>query len=344
MRCPTLRDLPPPPEGRTGWPWTEESPQLPEKAPDGQEWPKVSIITPSYQQGQFIEETIRSVLLQGYRNIEYIVMDGGSRDETLSILNKYNDYIQWTSEADNGQVDAINKGWKRATGSILAYLNSDDTYVCGTIDRVIHVFTAQQDVDMVYGDIMHIDQRSEIIARCHSGPLDLKRYLCCDYYLPQPTVFFRTKVTEEIGYLDPKLNLAMDLDYWLRILQGHNVEYLPLVLANARLYPDAKSSSQKCKYLDERLYILDKLFSRPELPPEISTFKSECYSTVYLQGACDYLEIGKANEFWECFKKSLRSSQINCLNLSISKLLTSLRVNGFEGIVNAIRNSKDQAH
>jgi len=344
MRCPTLTDLPPPPEGKTGWPWTEECLRLPKIAPDGQEWPKISIVTPSYQQGQFIEETIRSVLLQGYPNIEYIVMDGGSRDETLSILDKYNDYVQWISEADDGQTDAINKGWKRATGSILAYLNSDDTYARGAINQVIHFFIANPDVDMVYGDAIHIDQQSETIVRCHSGPLDLKRYLCGDYYLPQPTVFFRSKITREIGYLDPELNLAMDLDYWLRILQEYRVEYLPLALANARLYPDAKSSSQKYKYLDERLYILDKLFSRPGLPPEIRTLKSKCYSCVYLQGACDYLEIGKANKFWECFKKSLRASQTNCLCQSSSKLMLSLRVNGFEGIIHAIRNSISQAH
>src|SRR5262245_38077091 len=111
MRCPTLAELPPPPAGRIGWPWTMESPQLPDTMSDGRPWPRISIVTPSYNQGEFIEETIRSVLLQGYPNLEYIVMDGGSKDETLSILQKYEHAINyWTSAPDKGQAEAINKG------------------------------------------------------------------------------------------------------------------------------------------------------------------------------------------------------------------------------------------
>ncbi|MCG2767567.1 MAG: glycosyltransferase, partial [Anaerolineae bacterium] len=129
MRCPTLSELPPPPSGKTGWPWTEESEQLPEMMPGGEPWLRVSIVTPSYNQAQFIEETIRSVLLQGYPNLEYIVLDGGSTDDSVQIIRKYADWIAyWASEKDNGQTDAINRGWQRATGSILAYLNSDDIH------------------------------------------------------------------------------------------------------------------------------------------------------------------------------------------------------------------------
>lgn len=325
MRCPTLSEIPSPPEGRTGWPWTEESPQLPEKTPDGQEWPKISIVTPSYQQGRFIEETIRSVLLQGYPNIEYIVVDGGSEDETLSILDKYSNYIQWVSEADDGQADAINKGWKQTTGDILAYLNSDDTYVRGALGHMIQFFTERPDVDMVYGDIIHIDQQSKVTARYNPGPLELERYLCCNLYLPQPTVFFRAAIPNKIGYLDPKLNLALDLDYWIRIAQEYRVEYIPQILANARVYFEAKSTQNKHEYLDERLYILDKIFSRPGLPPEIKALRSKCYSSMYLQGACDYLEINKIDMFWENLKKSLQLNHLYCFTQIISKISVSLR-------------------
>src|SRR5205085_6663873 len=126
MRCPSLNDLPASPPGKTGWPWTEESIRLPNTMLDGSAWPKISIVTPSYNQGQFIEETIRSVLLQGYSNLEYIIMDGGSTDNTLSILRKYEHAIDfWTSERDKGQAAAINKGFAVASGEILAWLNSD---------------------------------------------------------------------------------------------------------------------------------------------------------------------------------------------------------------------------
>src|SRR5439155_19891425 len=121
-----LSVLPPPPRGKTGWPWTEESTPVAEAIKNGASWPRISIVTPSYNQGHFIEETIRSVLLQGYPNLEYIVMDGGSKDGTLSILRKYEHAIDfYTSAPDKGQAEAINKGFARASGDILAWLNSD---------------------------------------------------------------------------------------------------------------------------------------------------------------------------------------------------------------------------
>ena len=134
MRCPTHADLPPPPPGKTGWPWTTKPPRLPALQPDGTPWPRISIVTPSYNQGQYIEETLRGVLLQGYPNLEYIVMDGGSTDGTVDILRKYAPWLaHWTSEPDRGQAHAINKGMASATGAIGAYLNSDDYYLPGAL-------------------------------------------------------------------------------------------------------------------------------------------------------------------------------------------------------------------
>src|SRR5512140_3007798 len=128
MRCPTLSELPTSPPGKTGWPWTEESPQMTDALPDGLPWPCVSIVTPSYNQAQFIEETIRSVLLQGYPDLEYIIIDGGSMDSSVEIIRKYELWLAyWVSEKDSGQSHAINKGMKTATGEVVAWLNSDDT-------------------------------------------------------------------------------------------------------------------------------------------------------------------------------------------------------------------------
>ena len=127
MHCPTLAELPPPPAGKTGWPWTVETPQLPAMRPDGTPWPRISIVTPSYNQGRFIEETIRSVLLQGYPDLEYIVIDGGSTDGAVDIIRRYAPWLtHWTSQPDDGQASAINTGMSRATGSLLNWINSDD--------------------------------------------------------------------------------------------------------------------------------------------------------------------------------------------------------------------------
>lgn len=137
MICPRLTDLPPPPPGRKGWPWTEESIPLPTWMPNASPWPRITIVTPSFNQGQFIEETIRSVLLQGYPNFEYIVIDGASTDESLKIIEKYSPWIAyWTSEKDRGQADAINKGFAYSSGDILGFLNSDDIYTRGALMRV----------------------------------------------------------------------------------------------------------------------------------------------------------------------------------------------------------------
>src|SRR5215212_7304742 len=126
MHCPTLADLPAPPAGRAGWPWTEESPRLPDLRPDGEAWPSISIVTPSYNQGGFIEETIRSILLQGYPNLEYFIIDGGSTDASVDIIRKYEPWLSgWISEKDEGQTDAITKGLQRCTGQVFQWINSD---------------------------------------------------------------------------------------------------------------------------------------------------------------------------------------------------------------------------
>jgi len=145
MHCPTLKELPSPPPDRQGWPWTEESPQLPNIMPDESSWPRISVVTPSFNQGRYIEETIRSVLLQGYPDLEYIVVDGGSTDGSLDIIRKYEPWLaRWISEPDHGQSDAINKGVRMATGEIVNWINSDDCLHSGALKVVAQTYSSGQ--------------------------------------------------------------------------------------------------------------------------------------------------------------------------------------------------------
>src|SRR5205814_7869126 len=144
MRCPTLTELPPPPSDKTGWPWTVETPTAPPVRPDESSWPRISIVTPSYNHGEFIEETIRSILLQGYPDLEYIIIDGGSTDQSSEIIQKYAFWLTfWVSEKDRGQAHAINKGLSRSTGTIFQWINSDDVVLIGAFAAVGGCFNGQ---------------------------------------------------------------------------------------------------------------------------------------------------------------------------------------------------------
>jgi len=245
MRCPTLGELFLPP-GKTGWPWTEESPQLSDTMPDGRPWPQVSVVTPSYNQEQFVEETIRSVLLQGYPNLEYIIIDGGSIDESVEIIRKYADWLAyWVSEPDRGQTDALNKGFARAHGEIVAWLNSDDTYEPGTLRRVAQEFGEDQARVVIYGNCNFVDENGsflDITRTPHVTYNSLIRYWRRNALLAQPAVFFRRKVLEKVGPLNCDLRFVMDYDLWLRIAREHKFHRIEHTLANYRLHSESKTN------------------------------------------------------------------------------------------------------
>ncbi|NQT90208.1 MAG: FkbM family methyltransferase [Candidatus Omnitrophica bacterium] len=252
MRCPSLKDLPAPPKGKTGWPWTEETPKGPEKMPYGRTWPKISIVTCNYNFGQYIEETIRSVLLQGYPDLEYIVMDGGSTDGSVDIIKKYEKWLtHWESEKDEGQGHAINKGFKMATGEIINWINSDDLLLPGALSCVAGELDRGKGRFFVYGDCRWYDEKGDFLNDGKAGYTnmgDLLKVWSGRVKIWQPAIFYYRSLLEEFGFLDESLYYAMDYDLWLRFLKKYNFHYVDKALAIYRRHPEAKISHRSGLY------------------------------------------------------------------------------------------------
>jgi hypothetical protein len=294
MRCPTLGELPLPPPGTVGWPWTEENTQLPDNMPDGSPWPWVSIVTPSYNQAQFVEETIRSVLLQGYPNVEYIIIDGGSTDGTVEIIRKYERWLAyWVSERDRGQSDAINKGLARTRGEILAWLNSDDCYLSGCMSMIVAAFAQHPKAGVVYGRIEQIDEQGRRMkvnsAHYCNLPYTFADQLTQQMIIPQQAAFWRREVMDTVGPLRTDLHYAMDFEFWIRIGRHYPIISTSHVLAQYRFSDVNKGGAQGWGWGPEFIDILDDLYADPDLPKEILSLKRKAYAGAYYIGGRAFL-------------------------------------------------------
>jgi glycosyltransferase involved in cell wall biosynthesis len=284
-----LNELPQPPQTQRGWPWTEEvnvdlyNTEI--------NYPRITIVTPSYNQGQYIEGTIRSVLLQNYPNLEYIIIDGGSDDKTVEIIQKYAKWITyWVSEKDKGQSDALRKGFQKSTGDILCWLNSDDTFERNTLARIAHWSASLKAPYIITGYCRFVDlhkivweppveKNISLIQKKYEAK-DLLR--CWKNSLAQPSTFWSKEMFQQIGNIDDTLFFAMDLEYWLRAIKhGVSIYFVPEVYSNFLYHDDSKSiSSEQRLFKDlETLsakYIEDELEYRKFLK-ELKVYTNSVY-------------------------------------------------------------------
>lgn len=219
--------------------------------------PLVSIITPSFNQAQFLEQTIQSVLGQDYPQIEYIIVDGGSTDGSVDMIKKYEGRLAWwISEQDQGQTDAINKGFAHSKGEVLAWINSDDTYNPRAVGQAVKYLIENPDVAMVYADCNFINEAGQVIGKFNSKQTDYRRLREGYVHIPQQTMFFRAKYWQELGPLDPSFYFAMDYDLWTRIASKAPIKYLAgQTWANFRIHDLGKTTTHDDRCWPEMLRV-----------------------------------------------------------------------------------------
>jgi glycosyltransferase involved in cell wall biosynthesis len=283
MTCCRLEDLPPPPAGKAGWPWTVET-EVRKGETDISVWPKISIVTPSYNQGKFIEETIRSVLLQRYPNLEFRVVDGGSTDETVNIVRKYSQWISaWTSESDRGQVDALNRALPKATGEILTWLNSDDLLLPGALFTIAALHKLNPKADLISGARL---QRSAAtgIEVAWVPWLDKWPLISVGFAIfPQEATFFSRRVWTAVGSFDETLNYGFDGAFFSEaVARAEEITFTAAPLAVMHAHHEQKSlrNDDARRKSEDRL---DDLY-RSKVPWFCRGFVRLCFTRFHIIG------------------------------------------------------------
>jgi len=241
-----LTALPPPPAGKDGWPWIDESQSTIEAQPNGKSWPKISVVTPNYNYGHYLEETIRSILLQGYPDLEFIVIDGGSSDQSLTVIKKYERWItHWESERDRGQAHAINKGFARATGDLILWINSDDTLLPHALWNMAVAYDAA-DEKLMFANVINFSpdgEEQEIIQ----SRIRLENFIGIPedgFVWHQPGLAVPRSFYQAVGGLDETLHYIFDWDWICRLLIHHaSITYVDSFVTRFRVHDASKTGS-----------------------------------------------------------------------------------------------------
>jgi glycosyltransferase involved in cell wall biosynthesis len=284
----------------------------------------VSIITPSYNQAPYLEQTIQSVLEQDYPHIEYIVVDGGSTDDSVEVIKKYADRLAyWISERDSGQAEAINKGFARANGKIVAWLNSDDYYLRHTISIVVRCFEQNPDVVMVYGNMFAVDGNGQTINVLKYKQLSLEDLLCFQI-IGQPSVFFRRSALEKVGWLDPRFHFMLDHHLWIRLAQQGRILHIPQVWSAARYHPQAKNRARAAEFGREAFQVLEWAKKQPDLTEVVSKMKRRALASAHRYDARYLLDGGQTAAALGAWFRALfihPPTALGRLNLFVSAIL-----------------------
>ena len=290
----------------------------------------VSIVTPSFNQSVYLEQTIRSVLEQDYPDFEYIVIDGASTDGSVDIIKKYSSRLAyWISEKDSGQADAINKGMMRAKGEIVAWLNSDDYYLPGAIKSAVVAFESNPQAVMVYGNMLAVDQTGQTINQLHYHHLTLEDLLCFQI-IGQPAVFMRRAAFEKAGGLDLNFHFMLDHQLWIKLAAQGQVVHINQTWAAARYHPLAKNRAQAPGFAREAFRLLDWAETQSDLAPILLRVQQRARASAQRVNARYLLDDGQS---WNALKAWMRALIIHPptalarLNLLGSALLNLVGLN-----------------
>ncbi len=292
--------------------------------------PSVSIITPSFNQADYLEETIQSVLSQNYPEMEYLIVDGGSTDESVEIIERYADQLAWwVSEPDKGQSDGINKGFRKATGDIVCWVNSDDVLMPQAVEKAVKVFNEYPDAAMIYGDVYSIDETGKTFNEMKYGDWGLKDLMQFSI-IGQPAVFMRREAVHASDYLEVSFQYLMDHHLWLRLAQEGEIVHVPEFFAKARYHGEAKNIVQAANFGVEAFRLVGWMRSQPMTSRLMKEdhFWKKVEAGAHRFNARYLLDAGLAKQAFREYRKSFSLSPVVALKEWHRWLFSALSICG----------------